>query len=499
MQKLISYGLGCLLMGSQILVRAQSLTGHETDVPNSNPITDTTQSYHRFFITKQGNPPVAGANLLIASLIVKGNKKTRTDIILREIPFVAGQQYKVEELVDLFELAQQQLLNSALFHSAKVFATGFEGNCMEVTVEVVERWYLFPFPYFKLIDRNLNQWLVDQHASLDRVNYGVKLLYNNVTGHNDKLRLWAFDGYTQQISASYEKPYIDRALRWGFRLSTATGKSREINYNTLHDKQTFLKTEDKFIRKFAMISAGLSYRKKLYTKHEMGMAWFRETVSDTVLAMNPSYFGNATNQVSFPEWYYQFKYIKVDYLPYPTQGYATQLRFNKSGWNAAVNLWQLHWQGFGSWPIGEKSFVGLQAYGGLKLPFQQPYFTKKFLGYNETFLKGYEYYVIDGVAGGYVRATYTRELFRWNIGLPGALTKKQGMEHIPIRVYGRLFANSGYVYNPDPGNNRLNNKMLHAGGIGIDLLTFYDFLIRVEYSFNQLGQNGLFLHRTSSF
>lgn len=498
MRKLIPYGLGCLLICSQFLVRAQSLHGVDA-ATGTAVIPDTTQPYQRNFSAIRGIVPPDGTQLLVSALVVKGNKKTRADIILREIPFSAGQEYKVEELVDLFELAQQQLMNTALFHIAKVFATGFAGNCMEVTVEVVERWYLFPIPYFKLVDRNLNQWLVDQHASLDRVNYGVKLLYNNVTGHNDKLRLWVFNGYTQQLSASYEKPYIDRAMRWGFKLSTATGKSREINYNTLNDKQAFLKTEESFIRKFLMVSAGLTYRKKLYARHDMGMAWLAESVSDTVLAANPAYFANSSNRVSFPEWYYQFKYVKLDYLPYPTKGYATQLRISKSGWNPSVNLWQLHWQGYGSWPTGLKSFVGVQVYTGLKLPFHQPYFTRRFLGYNETFLKGYEYYVIDGVAGGYACATYTRELFRLNIGLPARIVKKRGLEYIPIRVFGKIYANSGYVYNPDPGANRLNNKMLHAGGIGIDLLTLYDITFRVEYSFNQLGQNGLFLHRTSSF
>ena len=498
-RKLILYSLAWLLFSGLLPVQAQSLFSKDADQPGNNVPADTARLLRSYFSCFRGIVPSSGAQLMVASLVVKGNKKTRADIILREIPFAAGQQYKVEELVDLFELAQQQLMNTALFHTANVFATGFEGNCMEVTVEVVERWYLFPFPYFKLVDRNLNQWLVDQHASLDRVNYGVKLLYNNVTGHNDKLRLWAFNGYTKQLSFSYEKPYIDRAMRWGFKLSVATGKAREINYNTLYDKQAFLKTEERFIRKFTMASAGLSYRKKLYSRHDMGIAWYGESVSDTVVAMNPAYFGSNSKKVSFPEWYYQFQYVKMDYLPYPTKGYATKIRISKSGWNPTVNIWQLHWNGFGTWPTGPKSFIGVQSYAGLKLPFHQPYFNRRFLGYGETFLKGYEYYVIDGVAGGYLRATYTRELFRLNVGLPARIVKKRGLENIPIRVFGKIYGNSGYVYNPDAGANRLNNKMLHGGGVGIDLLTLYDITLRVEYSFNQLGQNGLFLHRTSSF
>lgn len=500
MRRVFLYGVMGVLLGSTLFANAQSLTDNVIDTSVSAiQFSDTSVKFRRSFPGYTGGLPLAGTRFLVSSMVIKGNKKTREDIILREIPFKAGELHSLQELLALFEIAEQQLMNTALFHSVKIFTSGFEGNCLEITVEVVERWYLFPFPYFKLVDRNFNQWLVDQGASLDRVNYGVKLLYNNVTGHNDKLRLWLINGYTRQFSISYEKPYIDRAMRWGFRIATATGQARELNYNTVEDKQVFLRTEQKFISHFFNASAALTYRKKLYSRHLMGIAFVRERVADTVLLANPSYFGTNHNKVQIPALFYQFQYIKMDYLPYPTKGYATRVQLSKMGLGGTINMWQLHWHGYGSWPTGVKSFVGVQSYAGIKLPFRQPYFNKRFLGYDDVFLKGYEYYVIDGVAGGFVRATYTRELFRLNIGLPNYFRKKRGLEEVPIRVFGKIYGNSGYVYDPEPGLNRLNNKMLHAGGIGLDLLTLYDITIRLEYSFNQLGQNGLFLHRTSSF
>jgi hypothetical protein len=36
--------------------------------------------------------------------------------------------------------------------------------------------------------------------------------------------------------------------------------------------------------------------------------------------------------------------------------------------------------------------------------------------------------------------------------------------------------------------------MLYSGGLGIDILTLYDFTLKLEWSFNQIGQNGLYLH-----
>jgi hypothetical protein len=41
--------------------------------------------------------------------------------------------------------------------------------------------------------------------------------------------------------------------------------------------------------------------------------------------------------------------------------------------------------------------------------------------------------------------------------------------------------------------------MLYSGGVGIDIVTFYDIILKFEWSFNQLGENGLYLHRKSVF
>ncbi|MEY3947611.1 MAG: hypothetical protein RL512_422, partial [Bacteroidota bacterium] len=393
---------------------------HAQQVDNqvdSLPQIDTIASVRRYipeFTPQQVN---TRSSFLISSITVVGNKKTRSNIILREVPFTAGMSFSLSLLIDLFKQGEQQIMNTALFHSVRIYASKFEGNCLEITVEVVERWYLFPFPFFDLVDRNINQWLIDQKASLQRVNYGLKLLYNNTTGHNDKLRLWLINGYTRELSISYEKPYFDRKMQWGFRLAARTGKGREINYNTIEDKQVFLRTPD-FIRSFASVGGELTYRKKLFARHNFGIFYFREKVEDTVLRANPDYFRVRGSINQFPELYYQFTYAKMDYIPYPREGFGTRVRFSKLGITPSFNLWQLHWQMMKIWPVGLKNIVTLESYAGVKLPFSQPYVNRRFLGYEEIFMRGFEYNVVDGVAGGYLRSSFARELFRVNIPLP---------------------------------------------------------------------------------
>jgi outer membrane protein assembly factor BamA len=435
--------------------------------------------------------------VIIGEILITGNKKTKANIILREIPFKSGEKYTLGVLVKKFEDARRQLMNTALFHSVVVAAKNSEGKIITVSVDLKERWYLFPAPYLKPVDRNLNQWIVEQKASLSRVNYGAKLLYNNATGHNDKLRIFLISGYTRQFSFSYDRLYFDNKLRWGMNVGFAIGKNREVNYNTIQDKQVFLKDNNNYLRNYVTGNAEITYRRAIKTRHRFGVGYTTEDVKDTILSLNPSYFQSGRNNIRYPVIYYNLAYYDFDYIPYPTKGYAAQLSISKKGLNKIINVWDLSAKGSGNWHLSPRLFFNLNIYAGIRLPFKQPYVNQRFFGYGDVFMQGYEYFVVDGVAGGYLKTTLTRELLNFNIRVP----KKKGKiaEYIPVRIFGKVYGNAGYVHNPQPGDNFLSNKMLYSGGFGIDILTFYDVTFKLEYTFNQLGQNGLFLHRKTIF
>ncbi len=435
---------------------------------------------------------------VVGNITITGNKKTRPAIILREISFKSGEEYLLQDLVTKFEDARRQLMNTTLFHTVVVAARNFEGNKINILVDVKERWYIFPLPYLKPVDRNLNQWLIQQKASLSRVNYGVKVLYNNATGNNDKLRLTLGAGYTKQISFSYDRLYFDKKMKWGLNAVFAYGKNREINYNTIGDKQVFIKNSDVYLRSFVTTSLGLTYRKAINTRHSFGVGYNSEKINDTIVSLNPTYFKDGRNSVRFPWLYYNMTFFDLDYIPYPTKGYAAQVFVGKSGFDKTINLWQLSAKGSAYWPLLKKTFLNLNAYGGIKLPFKQPYFNQRFLGYGDVFMQGYEYYVVDGVAGGYLKTTLTRELFNFNVRIP-PIKKGKEAQRIPFRIFAKVFGNAGYVHNPEPGENTLSNQMLYSGGFGIDILSFYDVTFKLEWTFNQLGQNGIFIHRKTIF
>jgi hypothetical protein len=437
------------------------------------------------------------APFVIRNVVITGNRKTKASIILREIPFKPGDHFQLQELVSKFEDARKQLMNTTLFHEVVVALKSFEGHNVDILVDVKERWYIFPVPYFKMVDRNLNQWIVQHNASLDRVDYGVKVMHNNLTGANDKLNIWLMSGYTQQVSMSYDRLYIDKKMKWGGKLGVSLGKNREVNYNTINNKEVFLKDTNSFIHSFFNANVEVTYRPAIKTRHRFGIAYTEERVEDTIVALNPKYFTLGRNHIRFPEVYYTMNYFNVDYIPYPLKGFEMQVNLNKKGFNHIVNVWQLDVSTGNYWQLFPKTFLSVNTMSTLKLPFKQPFFNSRLMGYGQMFMQGYEYYVVDGVAGTCVKTTLSKKLF--DFGVPMHITKKQTIDRVPFRIFARIYGNAGYVYNPNPGLNSLDNRMLYSGGFGIDIVTIYDVAIKLDFSFNQLGQNGLYLHRNDNF
>jgi surface antigen-like variable number repeat protein len=435
-----------------------------------------------------------GTPFVIGEIFIAGNKRTKPYIVARELPFKTGDSVYLPDLVNGFEIARQQLMNTKLFNEAVVALKSFRGNIVDIVIQVKERWYIFPLPHLKPVDRNLSEW-AKQGYGLDRVNYGFKFTHYNATGRNDKLRLWLITGYSRQIEFQYDQPYADKSLKHGYKVGFSYSLNKEVNYNTIGNQQLFIDSLSEGIRRWYG-SLEYTYRPGLRTFHGVRLGITKEEVDSGVVALNPKYYNNGHTSVMYPELSYSVNYFKLDYIPFPLKGWSGEFSFLKRGIHANMNMWQIGGKLNTNHEIAPKMYFGWQAQGTLRFPFDQPYINQRMFGYNDFYLRGLEKYVIDGVAGLLSRQTLRRELFRFSI--PTYL-KSKSHDRIPFRIYARTFGDLGYSYSKNHLVNSLNNRMLYTAGAGLDIVTFYDFVVRIDYSFNQLGENGLFLHIKGDF
>jgi len=405
----------------------------------------------------------------------------------------------LSQLVASFQRAKELLINTRLFNDVIISLKSFHGYLADVQIDVRERWYIFPVPYFRPVDRNLSAW-AEKNYSLSRVNYGIKFLHSNFTGRNDRLRIWLITGYTRQVQLNYDQPAADKSMKHGFGFGLLYSALKEINISTDNNLQTFVNTETlsntgRYLVKQSGATLNYFYRPALTTRHSVRLGFNYIQTDSVVSAINPKYLNHGAQKIFYPELSYTLEYQKVDYTAYVLKGFMGDVNFTRRGINSNMNLSQFSGRFTSGWGLGHQFYFGFQGYGVLKLPLEQPYFNQRLFGYGDIYLRGLEKYVVDGVAGSMLRSTVRKHLYSFSVN-GGRLPT---LPRIPFAIYAKIYGDMGYAYNKTFTQNSLVNRMLYTTGAGIDIVSSYDFIFRCEYSFNQLGQSGFFFHIRNDF
>lgn len=438
------------------------------------------------------------AKVCIRSILITGNSRTKEYIIRREIQLKAGDSVTIGSLNKELQRMQQQVYNTNLFLEVKPVLDKTAPDAVQISLQLKERWYIFPIPKFQLIDRNINEWLQKYNGDLNRVVYGVKFTHYNLTGHRDLLRLTLLNGFTRNVSLTYFKPVSNKSLNNGFSLTAGVLQNREFIYRIDSGNKPLLFNNGSFSRSQFTAGIGYNYRKNILGTHYFNINFVKVSVTDSLIDQqyNPNYFKDPVSRKSFFDFVYTFQYVNANNAIYPLKGTLAMLRLTKRGlgFSGGVNMLALEGNYNRYWALPRDWFLSWQLSAKTTLPFNQPYINQRALGYSDVNLRGLELYVVDGVAFGMSRQTLRKKLFTLNIRTP---LRSDKYRVVPFTVFAKTYGDLGMVYNRRAFSTQLNNRLLYTGGFGIDILSIYDVNLRVEYSFNQLGKNGLFLQAQS--
>ncbi len=324
----------------------------------------------------------------------------------------------------------------------------------------------------------------------------VKFIQNNVSGRNDNLNVWLITGYNRQFSARYTIPFIDKKLTKGFSIGFLHATQKELNVATINNKQVFLRHSSD-ARKTWRIDGSYTYRPDQFKRTTIRLSYMNERIADTILKVQKNYYPGQTTLQKALDLSYRYQYIKVSNIIYPTAGYYTDLFFLKRFATKVQSLFQLSARQLYAKKISTKSFLLFDATAAYKSPIDSIFSNSRLIGYGGMQLRGLEYYVVDGTAGAVLRNAYHFNVKNWTITNPLPI---KNHEKIPVRIYFKVFADAGYAYHKyASASNSLSNTLLYTYGAGIDFVSIYDFVFRVEYSRNQLKRDGLYLQGEFNF
>lgn len=436
----------------------------------------------------------------ISQIIITGNHKTRESIIHRELTFHVGDTLPAFVLESAIERSRQNLMNTSLFNFAEIRYFQGKSNETVVHINLTERWYLWPAPVFEIADRNLNEWW--QNKDLRRTNYGLYIRQENFSGRDDILQVQALFGYTHRLGLYYLRPYINKKMNLGISCGFYTTRQKELSWSTTDNKLNFYKNPDSFVRNETQAFLRFTKRQGVYHYYNTTIDYRYTHVSDTVLVLNDRYFAENYPVQQHLGIGWSYRYDRRDYQPYALKGSLFEFEVNQTGLGFLPHEPRLSFitAGFRHYfRISEKWHTGVALKGRLTQRRPAPYFNQRALGYGGDYIRGYDLYVMNGQQFALFRSNLKYTLLKQRV-YEFPYIRSEKFKKFPVALYLNGFFDTGYVKDQVFGStNPLSNSIQYGYGLSLDLVTYYDIVIRMEYAANRIGDQGFYLRIGSIF
>ena len=444
---------------------------------------------------------VTQAQVTVITIVLSGNNKTQNDIIIRELSFEKNVSYATDDLDKRIKESKKNLVNLKLFNFVTINKTE-DNDSAEIKIDVIEKWYIWPYPVFEISERNFNTWWdefsANNYSDFSRLNYGVFFNWENFRGRNELLKIKIRKGFKEHYLLSYEVPYFNKNKTIGINTNLQFFRRKKTHFSTEENKLNYLES-DKFNTTDYDLNTEITYRKNLQQTHKLKFTYLNTIINDSIAKLNPNYLGNNLTNTSIYILEYIFEYENRDYINYPLHGFAFNFAAKKY-LPATANAKHFEF----TTKLGKyiepynRYYIGSSFKAKCSTQGEQPYFIQKALGY-EYYVRGYEHYVVNGQSFWLSKTAVKYALIeKTTFDIPYVKMKQFNKSHYSL--YLGVFSDLGYVIdNQNQGQNSNNNSLLWGKGIALDYVTYYDKLLRIEYSINSLGEKGVFLHFSSPF
>jgi len=432
--------------------------------------------------------------VVVNSIQFEGNSKTKEFVLLRELSFISGDTLLLTELDKRALRSNENLFNTSLFNKVS-YQIILNNNQADIVYSLEERWYVWPYPILENGDRNFNTWW--QTKDFNRLTYGVYLNWFNFRGRNETFKILMKVGFENQFSLGYDIPNLNKKKTLGLNVATGYAEYKEVNNRSVENKRIFYKSSDGPGRQVVFAKAKLTYRKSLNSRHSFGVRYDQVRVDTGVTSSSIDYLKSNQQESEFFTLSYYGKYDTRDYIDYPLKGYKIETYiskyglgvFNNEGLNVLTSIVGLYWHK----PLGGRWYFANSMVGKWSFFDSTPYSLQRGLGYANS-IRGYELYVMDGERYGIIKTNIKFNLLKKR-EVHLSWLKVNEFNDPYFAMYLNAFFDAGYASDQLYGDlNLLSNRWAYGYGVGLDVTAFYDFVMRLEYSFNRENESGFFLH-----
>ena len=168
------------------------------------------------------------------ALMHNSDDEKKTAVYLKELlqpvsalaitDFEKNKSYRNDDLTKRIKESKENLINLKLFNFVEINKKETQ-DTTQIAVDVIERWYIWPYPVFEISERNFNTWWkefsANNYSDFSRLNYGLFLNWENFRGRNELLKLKIRKGFKEHYLLVYNVPYFNKNKTIG--INTALG------------------------------------------------------------------------------------------------------------------------------------------------------------------------------------------------------------------------------------------------------------------------------------
>jgi outer membrane protein assembly factor BamA len=394
---------------------------------------------------------------IVDTIIVSGNQKTKTYVILNEMTLQKGSPVTSEAM----EFDRNRIYSLGLFTSVDMVFDSL-GTQKFLIVEVNERWYLIPVPIFGFRDGDPKKPF-----------YGAGVLHSNVSGRNQKLFASAVFGYDPSLMLSFADPLF--APEDNLSIAGSLSFSRVKNKSVIEAEATGDFNEEHY-----NINGTLGKRLSLYQSLILNLGFQMVQVEQYRTGHTVSTDGR--DDALYATIGYTFD--SRDLTEYATRGELLALYVSKYGFGESiVNFTRYGADARGYVPLGPDFSLAGRILGTIVSGGEVPTYAHAFYGYGDK-IRGYQRTVFEG-----------ENLFGANIELRFALFKPRIFQlrgtplpqEFTVWRFGislALFGDTGTTWYR--GDKVGLNSFASGFGGGIHFLLPYGYVVRTEYAWNDL-------------
>ena len=450
-------------------------------------------------VTLNGQELNSSDTLLVREIKIEGNFVSSKKVIFRELTFKPEMYLSRDQLEYYRQTSINNITKTSLFNFVELNIDEIQPGIIVITVKLTERWFIWPSVYLNHTDTNFSEWW--RTKDLDKLEYGFGLKVNNFRGMGESIRLDFRFGNFKKYYLEYNGIHLDKGEQHFLSVKALYAEQQVLPWIIKDNSYTSLETNYNLLNS-TNISLKYTYRRAYFNTHSLSFGYSEYKIADTILNLNPYFLGwNNQQQRSF-SFGYEFSRDTRDSHFYPKTGYLITAGINKVGLGILhdeYNRTEIAIKLFGYRKLLDRFYgasgILFSSYANLNRIF----FEQTGLG-TLQFVRGYEYYVVNGEQALLFKSLLKFELLPMkvvNLKI-WPIRKVNQLNRIPLEIYSNVFFDAGYVYDKFEAykqyNNTLVNKLMYSSGIGIDFVTYYDKILRFDYSLNALGESGLFIH-----